>query len=60
MPALRTYRVFISHAWAYSDDYRRIVQFLNDAPNFAWENLSVPEHDPVVDDEVEVGAFFDQ
>jgi MTH538 TIR-like domain (DUF1863) len=47
MPFLRTYRVFISHAWDYSADYWRVVQFLNEAPRFRWENLSVPEHDPV-------------
>lgn len=51
MPALRTYKVFISHAWKYSDDYDRIVQFLNDAPNFSWQNYSVPKHDPLDDEE---------
>lgn len=51
MPALRTYRVFISHAWKYSDDYYRIVRLLNDAPNFSWQNYSVPEHDPLDDEE---------
>jgi len=48
VPALRKYKIFISHAWDYSEeDYSRIVQFLDDSPNFEWENLSVPEHDPV-------------
>lgn len=47
MARLRTYRVFISHAWDYSAEYSRVVQFLNEAPNFSWENLSVPEHDPL-------------
>ena len=50
MPALRTYRVFISHAWKYSDDYNRIVRLLNNAPNFLWQNYSVPEHDPLHDE----------
>ena len=45
MARLRTYRVFISHAWQYSVDYLRVVRFLDEAPNFSWENLSVPEHD---------------
>ena len=53
MPYLRTYRVFISHAWHRSEDYWRVVQFLDDAPNFRWENLSVPEHNPIVDPEPE-------
>jgi hypothetical protein len=53
MPILRTYRVFISHAWNYSDDYRRIVQFLNEAPNFRWVNLSVPQHNPAQGEDLE-------
>lgn len=47
MPTLRTYSVFICHDWEYSDDYYRICQFLDGAPNLSWENLSVPEHDPL-------------
>lgn len=47
MPTLRTYSVFICHDWEYSDDYYRICEFLDDAPNFSWNNLSVPEHDPL-------------
>ena len=47
MPRLKTYDVFISHAWSYHDDYYRIVRFLNDAPRLRWRNYSVPEHDPL-------------
>ena len=47
MPALRNYGVFISHAWHRDEHYWRVVQWLDEAPNFAWTNLSVPEHDPV-------------
>lgn len=42
MPYLHNYRLFISHAWRYSDGYRRAVQFLNDSSNFNWINYSVP------------------
>lgn len=49
MPGLRTYKLFISHSWSYNDAYYRLVEYLNDAPNFDWQNLSVPEHDPVSD-----------
>lgn len=45
MPYLHNYRLFISHAWKYSDRYKRAVQFLNDANNFSWTNYSVPEDD---------------
>ena len=53
MPALRTYNVFVSHAWAYSEDYDRVAQFLNEAPNFAWHNLSVPTHDRLPNQDLE-------
>ena len=51
MPPLKTYHVFISHAWGYSDDYYRFVELLDAAKNFKWKNYSVPEHDPIADDE---------
>src|SRR6266853_5661448 len=47
MPGLRTYAVFICHDWEYSNDYHRVCDFLNNAPNFQWRNLSVSEHDPL-------------
>lgn len=47
MPSLRLYDLFISHAWTYGDDYYRLVNLLNNAPNFSWRNFSVPEHDPL-------------
>ena len=52
MPILRRYRVFISHVWNYGDDYWRVVRFLDEAPYFQWENLSVPEHDPVTTEDL--------
>lgn len=45
MPSLRTYHIFISHAWQYNDDYYRLERILDKAPNFKWKNFSVPEHD---------------
>jgi len=46
MPKLKTYRIFISHAWEYNYDYYRLTEMLKDAPYFNWKNYSVPEHDP--------------
>lgn len=43
MPYLHTYRLFISHAWRYSDGYARINEFMRAAPNFTYTNYSVPE-----------------
>lgn len=60
MPALREYKVFISHAWKYSDNYNRIVRFLSEAPNFTWRNLSVPEHDPIESSEKLTARLNDQ
>ncbi|MCC5634168.1 TIR domain-containing protein [Nostoc sphaeroides CHAB 2801] len=48
MSELRVYRVFISHAWIYNDDYYRVVKMLDDAKYFYWRNYSVPEHDPLI------------
>jgi len=55
MPELRTYNLFISHAWTYADDYNRLVNLLNNAPYFRWKNFSCPRHDPAVDPRTEVG-----
>lgn len=48
MPALRTYRLFISHAWQYGTEYYRLAAFLNQAPYFDWRDYSVPQHDPAI------------
>lgn len=45
MPYLHNYRLFISHAWDYSERYKRAVEFLDNANNFIWTNYSVPEDD---------------
>ncbi|AFM12145.1 TIR domain-containing protein [Turneriella parva] len=45
MPELRNYRIFISHAWRYNEEYYRLVELLDRAPYFIYANYSVPEHD---------------
>lgn len=55
MPDLKTYSLFISHAWSYHDDYDRLVDMLDKAPNFKWRNYSVPRHDPAIDPDTEAG-----
>ncbi len=47
MPALKNYRLFISHSWAYSDAHEKLVHFFNEYSNFKWSNYSVPEDAPV-------------
>lgn len=45
MPELKSYAIFISHAWTYNADYYRLERMLDEAPNFTWRNYSVPQHD---------------
>ena len=47
MPPLKTYDLFISHAWEYNSEYYRLVNLLSGARLFKWRNYSVPEHDPL-------------
>jgi antiphage defense system Thoeris ThsB-like protein len=55
MPELKTYDLFLSHAWRYNDDYYRLENLLNQATNFKWRNYSVPTHDPLIDPKSQVG-----
>jgi hypothetical protein len=48
MTYLRSYSIFISHAWRYDDDYTRMVNLLDRAPRFLYRNYSVPRHDPAI------------
>lgn len=55
---MKTYNIFISHAWKYSEHYNKVVQWLNEAQNegkFKWKNYSVPEHDPLIDHNSDAG-----
>lgn len=55
---MKTYNIFISHAWKYSEHYYKVVDWLNEAQNegeFNWKNYSVPEHDPLIDPNTTVG-----
>ncbi len=47
MPLLKTYDLFISHAWKYGDDYCRLVNLLDDANYFCYRNYSAPKDNPL-------------
>nr|DAW44440.1 MAG TPA: TIR-like domain protein [Caudoviricetes sp.] len=47
MPYLKTYNLFISHAWAYGESYNRLINLLNQAPYFSYKNYSAPEDHPL-------------
>ena len=40
------YRIFISHSWAYSEQYDKVEEFL-DREGVSYYNHSVPKNDPV-------------
>lgn len=41
------YNLFISHSWAYSNAYDKLVILLNKKPGFGYRNYSVPKDDPI-------------
>lgn len=43
----RTYNLFISHSWTYSDAYEKLVSLLDAKPYFIYKNHSVPKNDPI-------------
>lgn len=47
MPALYDYRIFISHAWKYGNDYDRLVSMLESSPWFSFYNYSAPQEKPL-------------
>ena len=44
---MKTYNLFISHSWAYSDAYNGLVTLLNKRPYFDYKNYSVPKENPI-------------
>ena len=46
---MKTYRIFISHSWAYEEQYRKIVRMLEKAERFSFVDYSVPPDDPIHD-----------
>lgn len=48
MPSLKTYDLFISHAWKYGSEYDRLTHMLNSAPYFSYRNYSAPKDKPLV------------
>ena len=43
----RTYNLFVSHSWSYTDAYDRLVDLLDKRSHFPFRNYSVPKDDPV-------------
>lgn len=49
---MKTYDLFISHAWKYNNEYYRLEELLREYNYFNFRNYSVPEHDPLYFDSV--------
>jgi hypothetical protein len=47
MPYLKTYDLFISHAWKYGDEYTRLERLLKNSKNFYYRNYSAPSDKPL-------------
>jgi len=43
----RTYNIFISHSWKYSDSYFKLENLLRKAPGFKWKNYSISKRNPL-------------
>lgn len=54
----KTYDIFITHAWRYHDDWKRMGDLLDESPGLSWRNFSVPWHDPAMTPNSEVGNRF--
>ena len=43
----KTYHIFISHSWAHSDKYEKLISLLDKEPSFSYSTHFVPKNDPV-------------
>ena len=44
---MKTYNLFISHSWSYSDQYDQLIKLLNQRGYFSFKDYSVPVNDPI-------------
>ena len=44
---MKTYNLFISHSWNYTDAYDRLTNLLSERGYFAFRDYSVPRGDPI-------------
>ena len=44
---VRTYNLFISHSWSYSDGYEKLLALLDARDYFSYKDYSVPKNSPV-------------
>lgn len=44
---MKTYNLFISHSWSYSDAFDRLRNLLDNRPYFSYRDYSVPKDEPI-------------
>lgn len=44
---MKTHNLFISHSWAYKNQYDNLINLLNNHSYFDYKNYSVPKDDPI-------------
>ncbi len=44
---MKQYNIFISHSWAYGENYDNLVKKLKADPRFSFKDYSVPKNDPI-------------
>jgi len=45
---MRTFNLFVSHSWNYSDAYKKFTNLLNNRSYFSYKNYSVPPENPII------------
>lgn len=53
----KTYNLFISHSWTYSDAYEKLISLLDKDEGFSYKNYSVPKDDPIHDAESDADLY---
>lgn len=43
----KSYSLFVSHSWAYTDAYEKLIKLLDNDSTFSYRNHSVPKNDPI-------------
>lgn len=58
MEKLKSYDIFLTHAWRFHDDWKKFSELLDGTSGVAWRNFSLPWHDPAMNPNTEVGGRF--
>jgi hypothetical protein len=58
MEQLKSYDIFLTHAWRFHDDWTKFSELMDNTPGIIWRNFSLPWHDPAMSANTEVGGRF--